>query len=66
MSPATGDLAGNKGSGTPEINRAHHPDELLQGDPDRPDYGQQFNGAIHRYLAKPYSRTVSHQDPCHG
>jgi hypothetical protein len=32
----SGRLGWTDGSGPPEINRAHHPDELLQGDPDPP------------------------------
>ncbi len=32
-----GRLGWTDGSGPPEINRAHHPDELLRGDPDPPD-----------------------------
>jgi Domain of unknown function (DUF222) len=31
-----GRLGWTDGSGPPEINRAHHPDELLRGDPDPP------------------------------
>ncbi len=33
----TGRLAWTDGTGPPEINHAHHPDELLRGDPDPPD-----------------------------
>ena len=32
----SGRLGWTDGSGPPEINRAHHPDELLRGDPDPP------------------------------
>ncbi len=32
-----GRLGWTDGSGPPEINHAHHPDELLRGDPDPPD-----------------------------
>jgi Domain of unknown function (DUF222) len=34
---ASGRLGWTDGTGPPEINRAHHPDELLRGDPDPPD-----------------------------
>jgi len=34
-----GRLGWTDGSGPPEINHAHHPDELLPGDPDPPDEG---------------------------
>jgi Domain of unknown function (DUF222)/HNH endonuclease len=33
----TGRLGWTDGTGPPEINHAHHPDELLHGDPDPPD-----------------------------
>ncbi|ORW95352.1 HNH nuclease [Mycobacterium sp. IEC1808] len=33
----TGRLAWTDGTGPPEINHAHHPDELLNGDPDPPE-----------------------------
>ncbi|WP_082978831.1 13E12 repeat family protein [Mycobacterium sp. 1081908.1] len=33
----TGRLAWTDGTGPPEINHAHHPDELLHGDPDPPE-----------------------------
>lgn len=33
----SGRLGWAKGGDPPEINRAHHPDELLRGDPDPPD-----------------------------
>jgi hypothetical protein len=33
----SGRLGWTDGSGPPEINHAHHPDELLRGDPDPPD-----------------------------
>jgi hypothetical protein len=33
----TGRLAWTDGTKPPEINHAHHPDELLRGDPDPPD-----------------------------
>ena len=33
---ASGRLGWTDGSGPPEINHAHHPDELLRGDPDPP------------------------------
>lgn len=33
---ANGRLGWTTGSGPPEINHAHHPDELLRGDPDPP------------------------------
>ena len=33
----TGRLGWTDGTGPPEINHAHHPDELLRGDPDPPD-----------------------------
>jgi hypothetical protein len=36
---ASGRLGWTDGSGPPEINHAHHPDELLRGDPDPPDAG---------------------------
>ncbi|WP_374022465.1 13E12 repeat family protein [Mycobacterium sp. HNNTM2301] len=32
-----GRLGWTDGDGPPEVNRAHHPDELLRGDPDPPD-----------------------------
>lgn len=32
-----GRLAWTDGNGPPQINRAHHPDELLRGDPDPPE-----------------------------
>lgn len=32
----TGRLAWSDGTGPPQINHAHHPDELLRGDPDPP------------------------------
>ncbi|PQM52343.1 HNH nuclease [Mycolicibacter virginiensis] len=32
----TGRLAWTNGTGPPQINHAHHPDELLKGDPDPP------------------------------
>jgi len=32
----SGRLGWTRGSGPPEINHAHHPDELLRGDPDPP------------------------------
>jgi hypothetical protein len=32
-----GRLGWTDGTGPPEINRAHHPDELLRGDPDPPE-----------------------------
>jgi hypothetical protein len=32
-----GRLGWTDGTGTPEINHAHHPDELLRGDPDPPE-----------------------------
>ncbi len=32
-----GRLGWTEGTGPPEINHAHHPDELLRGDPDPPD-----------------------------
>jgi hypothetical protein len=31
-----GRLGWTDGTGPPEINHAHHPDELLRGDPDPP------------------------------
>jgi hypothetical protein len=34
---ASGRLGWTDGSGPPEINHAHHPEELLRGDPDPPD-----------------------------
>lgn len=34
-----GRLAWTDGSAPPQVNRAHHPDELLRGDPDPPDSG---------------------------
>ena len=34
---ASGRLGWTDGSGPPEINHAHHPEELLQGDPDPPE-----------------------------
>jgi hypothetical protein len=33
----TGRLAWTDGTKPPEINHAHHPDELLRGDPDPPN-----------------------------
>jgi hypothetical protein len=33
----SGRLGWTDGTGPPEINHAHHPDELLHGDPDPPD-----------------------------
>ncbi len=36
-----GRLGWTDGSGPPEINHAHHPEELLRGDPDPPDEAQQ-------------------------
>ena len=36
-----GRLGWTDGSGPPEINHAHHPEELLRGDPDPPDADQQ-------------------------
>jgi hypothetical protein len=33
-----GRLAWTDGTGPPEINHAHHPDELLRGDPDPPGH----------------------------
>jgi Domain of unknown function (DUF222) len=33
-----GRLGWTDGTGPPEINHAHHPDELLRGDPDPPDH----------------------------
>ena len=33
----SGRLGWTDGTGPPEINHAHHPDELLRGDPDPPD-----------------------------
>jgi len=33
----TGHLAWTDGAGPPQINKAHHPDELLRGDPDPPE-----------------------------
>ena len=33
----SGRLGWTDGSGPPEINLAHHPDELLRGDHDPPD-----------------------------
>lgn len=33
----SGRLGWTDGAGPPEINHAHHPDELLRGDPDPPD-----------------------------
>jgi hypothetical protein len=33
----SGRLGWTDGNGPPEINRAHHPDELLRGDPDPPE-----------------------------
>lgn len=35
-----GRLAWTDGTTPPEINHAHHPDELLQGDPDPPESGE--------------------------
>ncbi|MDA4108433.1 13E12 repeat family protein [Mycolicibacterium holsaticum] len=35
-----GRLAWTDGTNAPEINHAHHPDELLRGDPDPPDHGE--------------------------
>jgi Domain of unknown function (DUF222) len=37
----SGRLGWTDGSGPPEINHAHHPEELLRGDPDPPDKDQQ-------------------------
>ncbi|OBK46539.1 HNH nuclease [Mycobacterium sp. 1081908.1] len=37
----TGRLAWTDGTGPPEINHAHHPEELLHGDPDPPDEDEQ-------------------------
>jgi Domain of unknown function (DUF222) len=37
---ASGRLGWTDGSGPPAINHAHHPDELLRGDPDPPDQEQ--------------------------
>ncbi len=37
----SGRLGWTDGSGPPEINHAHHPEELLRGDPDPPDEDQQ-------------------------
>jgi Domain of unknown function (DUF222) len=37
---ASGRLGWTKGTGPPAINHAHHPDELLRGDPDPPAAGQ--------------------------
>ena len=34
---ASGRLGWTDGTGPPEVNHAHHPDELLRGDPDPPD-----------------------------
>jgi len=34
----SGRLGWTDGTGPPEINHAHHPDELLRGDPDPPDH----------------------------
>ena len=36
-----GRLGWTDGSGPPQINHAHHPEELLRGDPDPPDDDQQ-------------------------
>ncbi len=36
-----GRLGWTDGTGPPQINRAHHPDELLHGDPDPPDEDEQ-------------------------
>ena len=36
QSPTAVDSGWTDGSGPPEINHAHHPDELLRGDPDPP------------------------------
>ena len=36
----SGRLGWTDGTGPPEINHAHHPDELLSGDPDPPDQEQ--------------------------
>ncbi|HEY1488206.1 MAG TPA: hypothetical protein VGF84_19010, partial [Micromonosporaceae bacterium] len=33
----SGRLGWTDGTGPPEINHAHHPDELLRGDPDPPE-----------------------------
>jgi hypothetical protein len=33
----SGRLGWTDGTGAPEINHAHHPDELLRGDPDPPE-----------------------------
>ncbi len=35
----TGRLAWTNGTTPPDINHAHHPDELLHSDPDPPDEG---------------------------
>ena len=32
-----GRLGWTDGNGPPQINHAHHPEELLRGDPDPPD-----------------------------
>lgn len=37
FSTGTGRLAWTDGTGPPQVNRAHHPDELLRGDPDPRD-----------------------------
>jgi Domain of unknown function (DUF222) len=36
-----GRLGWTNGTGPPQINHAHHPEELLHGDPDPPDENQQ-------------------------
>ncbi len=36
-----GRLGWTDGTGPPEVNRAHHPEELLHGDPDPPDEEQE-------------------------
>jgi len=36
----TGRLGWTDGTGPPEINHAHHPDELLRNDPDSPETGE--------------------------
>src|SRR6202012_105324 len=40
-----GRLGWTDGTGPPEINHAHHPDELLRGDPDTPDEAAQAPNA---------------------
>jgi hypothetical protein len=35
----SGRLGWTDGTGPPEINRVHHPDELLRGDRDPPEDG---------------------------